>query len=591
MNGYAQDFYGGSHSKLTLLSSTNGTFEVNDLYGFWSYYTTNNGATNCGPPIDYALVNGGGLRQDFSLGYLTWDSINQVVWHVVNNLPPAPAGLTATPGNGQITLQWNAVPTATSYKVYTSISSNSSYALNTTVVGPPNYTDAPLNNSTRCFYEVSAVNSYGEGPVSTPANATPQAIIGNLPNPWQDVDIGSVNLSGSAGYSAGGGKFNVYGCGADTGATADAFNFLYQPINGDGIVIARVKSLSSTDAWAKTGVMIRESLSTNAIYAMTVLTPSNGVRMQYRVLTGGGSTDVAGPAAAAPYWLKLSRTGSNFTTSVSSDGTNYVQVGTTNLVMGTNALVGLPVCSHNTNVLNTTIFDNVTVTPQVAPAWLTTSPSNAQVSLVWPATIGVAAYDIKRSLVSGGPYAILPNGVNTTNYSDGTASNGTMFYYVVTAANNAGEGPVSVEAGALPAAPPQISAQPQPQTVNQGGSVQFNSTASSLVTMTCQWQFNGTAIAGAQLTNLTIASVQPGNIGNYAAVFNNYGGSATSAPALLMVRPFLAIGQNGVLSWSGAYTLQNATNILGPYVNLTGIASPYTNPVTTLPKQFFRLIY
>jgi hypothetical protein len=140
-------------------------------------------------------------------------------------------------------------------------------------------------------------------------------------------------------------------------------------------------------------------------------------------------------------------------------------------------------------------------------------------------------------------------------------------------------------------APPQISAQPQPQTVNQGGSVQFSSTASSLVTMTCQWQFNGAAIAGAQSTNMTIASVQPGNIGNYAAVFNNYGGSATSVPAFLMVRPFLAIGQNGVLSWSGVYTLQSATNILGPYVNLTGIASLYTNPVTTLPKQFFRLIY
>ena len=121
--------------------------------------------------------------------------------------------------------------------------------------------------------------------------------------------------------------------------------------------------------------------------------------------------------------------------------------------------------------------------------------------------------------------------------------------------------------------------------------MQFIAVASSLVPMTCQWQFNGRAISGAQATNFTIANVQPGNIGNYAAVFNNYGDSATSAPALLMVRPLLAIGQNEVLSWNGAYTLQNATNILGPYVNLTGIASPYTNPVTTLPKQFFRLIY
>ena len=45
---------------------------------------------------------------------------------------------------------------------------------------------------------------------------------------------------------------------------------------------------------------------------------------------------------------------------------------------------------------------------------------------------------------------------------------------------------------------------------------------------------------------------------------------------------------NGVLSWSGTYTLQRATNVVGPYVNLNGQGSPYTN-FTTLPQQFFRL--
>ncbi|MDR3458277.1 MAG: hypothetical protein P4N60_12580 [Verrucomicrobiae bacterium] len=591
LNGYAQDYYGGSHVRLTLLSSTNGTFELNDLYGFWGYFTTNNGATNFGPPIDNAFVSGGGIRQDFTLGYLSWDSVNQVVWHVVNNLPPAPSSVAAVPGNAQIALQWNAVPTATSYKVYTAINTNGAYALNTTVVGPPNYTDAPLGNGTTYYYEISAVNSYGEGPVSAPVNATPQSVTGNLPSPWLDGDIGSVNLSGGAGYTASGGKFSVYNSGADIAGSADAFHFVYQPFNGDGTIIARIKSQSTTNALAKAGVMIRESLATNAVYVATVLTPSNGVRMDFRAAAGGVSTDLAGPAALAPYWLKLTRSGSNFTAAVSGDGISYVQVQSTNLAMGTNVFIGLAGCSHNTNVLSTAVFDNVSVTPQVAPAWLTANPGNAQVSLVWPATLGAAAYDVKRSTVSGGPYAVVAGGVSATNYQDNTAVNGTTFYYVVAATNNAGEGPASVEAGALPVAPPQITAAPLPQTVNQGDNVQFGATASSLVPMTCQWQLNGAAIAGAQATNYAIANVQPGNIGNYAAVFSNYAGSTTSAPALLMVRPWLVFDRNGVLSWSGAYTLQRATNVSGPYENLTGIVSPYTNSLTAWPQQFFRLQY
>ena len=589
LNGFSQDFYGGSHSNLTLFTSTNGTFEVNNLYGFWSYFNTTNNATNCGPPIDNSFVSNGGIRQDFSLGYLSWDATNLVVWHVVNNLPPAPTALATVPANVQNTLSWNAAPTATSYKVYTATSATGPFTLNTTVVGSPAYTDAPLNNGTTYFYEVSAVNSYGEGPVSAPANGTPQAVIGNLPAPWQDADVGSVNLAGAAGYSTGNpAKFLVYGSGADVGGPADAFHFAYQPLMGNGTIIARVKSQSATNAWAKAGVLIRESTGSNAVSALADLTPGNGVQFQWRALTGGGTTNVAGPAATAPYWLKLTRTGSNFTAFAASDGTNYVLVGSTNLIMATNACAGLAACSHNTNVLNTVVFDNVTVTPQAAPAWLTATPGNVQVVLVWPATTGATGYDIKRSTVTGGPYTTVATGIIATNFADSTATNGTLFYYVVAATNNAGEGPFSPEASALPVAPPQITQQPQAQMVNQGAAVQFTTAATSTVPFTCQWLFNGQPITGAVTTSYGLANVQPAGMGNYAAVFSNYGGAATSAPAALLVRPLLVMSANGVLSWSGTYTLQRATNVVGPYVNLNGQGSPYTN-FTTLPQQFFRL--
>ncbi len=44
-----------------------------------------------------------------------------------------------------------------------------------------------------------------------------------------------------------------------------------------------------------------------------------------------------------------------------------------------------------------------------------------------------------------------------------------------------------------------------------------------------------------------------------------------------------------VLQWSNAFTLQVATNIAGPYVDLTGVMSLYTNQFANPAQQFFRL--
>jgi len=43
-----------------------------------------------------------------------------------------------------------------------------------------------------------------------------------------------------------------------------------------------------------------------------------------------------------------------------------------------------------------------------------------------------------------------------------------------------------------------------------------------------------------------------------------------------------------ILSWSSGFVLQSATNVQGPYFDVTGATSPYTNQLQ-LPRQFFRL--
>ncbi|HSY90128.1 MAG TPA: glycoside hydrolase family 44 protein [Candidatus Binatus sp.] len=90
--------------------------------------------------------------------------------------------------------------------------------------------------------------------------------------------------------------------------------------------------------------------------------------------------------------------------------------------------------------------------PPAAPTGLTAAGSNMQVALTWNASSGAASYNVKRGTVKGGPYpTVFPS--TTINYTDSALTNGTTYYYVVSAVNSAGESANSSEASATPAGP------------------------------------------------------------------------------------------------------------------------------------------
>jgi parallel beta-helix repeat protein len=174
------------------------------------------------------------------------------------------------------------------------------------------------------------------------------------------VDIGTPPLAGSTSFSAG--TYTVKGCGADIWSTSDQFQYANQSQTGDFTVTARVATQTNTNAWAKCGVMIRETTAANASYVGLYVTPANGISMQYRNGTGTAAVDLArfaGPVA--PYWVRLVRSGSTITGYRSADGVTWTQVGTISVTMASSVKAGLAVCSHNTASLNTTTFDSVTI--------------------------------------------------------------------------------------------------------------------------------------------------------------------------------------------------------------------------------------
>src|SRR5258708_1879389 len=66
------------------------------------------------------------------------------------------------------------------------------------------------------------------------------------------------------------------------------------------------------------------------------------------------------------------------------------------------------------------------------------------------------SYSVKRATVSGGPYATIVSGLATQTYTDSGLTNGTTYFYVVTASNLGGESGVSNQASATPLPPPPV---------------------------------------------------------------------------------------------------------------------------------------
>jgi hypothetical protein len=120
-----------------------------------------------------------------------------------------------------------------------------------------------------------------------------------------------------------------------------------------------VTALQNTDAWAKAGVMIRETLAADSRNAFTAVTAASGLAFQRRTAPGALSlsTPVSG---SAPRWVRIRRVGNVFTSSISPDGRTWTQVGSETIAMGATTYIGLAVTSHNNAALSTAVFESIT---------------------------------------------------------------------------------------------------------------------------------------------------------------------------------------------------------------------------------------
>jgi regulation of enolase protein 1 (concanavalin A-like superfamily) len=204
--------------------------------------------------------------------------------------------------------------------------------------------------------EVEALRRPATNPTPPSPKPTPAPIQdASDADAWlQRLTIGAPQPSGSS--TSADGVYRISAGGADIWGSRDSFEFVQRAVDGDVRFVTRVTSQTNTHAWAKAGLMIRESANAGSRHVSLFQTPANGAVLQYRSTPDSSSFHVGAVASSPPAWLRLDRSGDRFSAYVSDDGVNWKIVGSVAVPMAAVVLVGYAVTSHSGGTLGGATF-------------------------------------------------------------------------------------------------------------------------------------------------------------------------------------------------------------------------------------------
>ncbi len=154
---------------------------------------------------------------------------------------------------------------------------------------------------------------------------------------------------------------------------------------------------------------------------------------------------------ATLYYVKRSTTSGGPYTQISApSATSDTDTGLTNGIRYFYVVSAYNSAGQSANSSEVNATPTAPATPPAAPANLQATAGNAQVSLSWTASSGATSYHVKRSTTSGSGYMQIAAPA-AASYSDTGLTNGTAYYYVISALNAAGESVNSTQATATPA--------------------------------------------------------------------------------------------------------------------------------------------
>jgi fibronectin type 3 domain-containing protein len=367
-------------------------------------------------------------------------------------VPTTPTGLMATAGNAQVILTWTASANATTYNVKRGATTGGPYTLLSSPAAA-NFTDTTVTNGSTYFYVVSAANSAGESTNSAEASAKPTAPT-QVPAAPSGLIATPANTQVSLTWTASatatsynvkratttGGPYTKISSPtspsfADTGLTnGTTYFYVVSAVNsaGESVNSAEVSAKPTAPAQAPaapTGLMATPA-NAQVSLAWTASTGATSYNVKRSTTTGGPYTKISSPAAT------------NFTDTNLTNGTTYFYVAS-----------AVNAAGESVNSAQASATPVAPTQAPAAPTGLIATGGNAQVSLSWTASSGAISYHLKRSTATGGPYTQV-SAPTTTSFTDTGLTNGTTYFYVVSALNAVGESANSTQASATPANTP-----------------------------------------------------------------------------------------------------------------------------------------
>jgi regulation of enolase protein 1 (concanavalin A-like superfamily) len=217
----------------------------------------------------------------------------------------------------------------------------------------------------------------------------PGSTINYLAVEYTPTDIG---LSGGGTAIVPGG-FDVTGLGRDIGGASDQFHFGYKERMGDFDLRVRIAGVTITDPYVQAGLMAREDLEANSRFAGVFASSTQlGCFVESRT-TAGGQTQIAAPPGKFPAnypetWLRLRRSGNQFTGFGSFDGQAWQELGGVTMSLPSKLFFGMAVSSHDTNNAATAQFRDLSVvvnptTFTFTPEREALGPSNRRTGLIF----------------------------------------------------------------------------------------------------------------------------------------------------------------------------------------------------------------
>ncbi|WCT10888.1 TolB family protein [Mucilaginibacter jinjuensis] len=213
-----------------------------------------------------------------------------------------------------------------------------------------------MKNTLRCFFAGLAAMAIST--VSVYAQKGPGIFDGQS-------DVGRVKHPGSAVYNAALQQYAIKGSGTNIWGNHDEFHFVWKKMKGDFLLRTTGAFIGKgVEMHRKWGWMVRTSLDTASAHINAVEHGDGLTSLQYRRTTGATTEEIKSKITHADV-IQLERKGNTYTMSVARKGDTFVTEEVKDVDLGDDVYVGLFVCSHNPDVTEEAVFNNVRI---VVPA-------------------------------------------------------------------------------------------------------------------------------------------------------------------------------------------------------------------------------